>query len=120
MSFRVSARMVLQLGSELISSDEVALYELVKNAIDARSKTGVEIDVHICLSYSAYSEVMRELESDNPRPLGQIKDSLLSRIEATTEPEILNEFKSEVLACKTLSSLYKKLPQIYAATNWIE
>jgi Histidine kinase-, DNA gyrase B-, and HSP90-like ATPase. len=110
----------LELGSELISSDEVALYELVKNAIDARSKNGVEIDLHICLSYSAYLEFMRELKSDEPRPLDQIKDSLFSRVEATTEPEVIKKFEDELSACKTLSALGKKLPQIYTATNWIE
>jgi signal transduction histidine kinase len=120
MHFRVSARTVLELGSELISSDEVALYELVKNSIDAKSKTGVEIDFHICLSYSAYSEVMRELVVNAPRPLTQIKDSLLSRVEATAEPEVLEVFKDELSDCKTLPALKKKLPQIYADTNWIE
>ena len=35
MSFKVSARTVFQLGAELISSDGIAFYELIKNAIDA-------------------------------------------------------------------------------------
>lgn len=38
MGFKVNARTLLHLGAELISSDGVALYELVKNAFDARSK----------------------------------------------------------------------------------
>lgn len=120
MHFRVSARTVLALGSELISSDEVALYELVKNAIDAKSKNGVEIDFHVCLSYSVYLEFMKELESGDPRPVNQFKDSLLSRIEATAEPEVLKEFKDGLLACKTWRDLKKNLPQIYASTNWVE
>src|ERR1051325_9499358 len=44
MSFRVAARTVLQLGAELISSDAVAFYELIKNAFDAGSPR-VEINV---------------------------------------------------------------------------
>jgi signal transduction histidine kinase len=120
MAFRVSARTVLELGSELISSDEVALYELVKNAIDARSKNGVEIDMHICLTYSAYLEYMRELESDAPLPLDQIKNSLMSRVEATTEPEVIKKLEDELSACKTLPVLRKRFPQIYTSTNWIE
>ena len=44
MAFRVTARTLLHLGAELISSDGVALYELVKNAFDAGSKR-VVIDV---------------------------------------------------------------------------
>ncbi|TWB02479.1 ATP-binding protein [Gluconacetobacter diazotrophicus] len=39
MAFKVAARAVLELGAELISSDEIAIYELVKNAFDARSPT---------------------------------------------------------------------------------
>ena len=37
MSFRVTARTLIHLGAELISSDAVALFELVKNAFDAQS-----------------------------------------------------------------------------------
>jgi signal transduction histidine kinase len=37
MPFRVTARTILQLGAELISSDAVAFYELIKNAFDAGS-----------------------------------------------------------------------------------
>tara|TARA_R110002049_G_scaffold285698_4_gene467045 strand:+ start:201185 stop:203563 length:2379 start_codon:yes stop_codon:yes gene_type:complete len=36
MRFEVSARTILQLGRELISSDGVAFYELIKNAFDAQ------------------------------------------------------------------------------------
>ena len=36
MPFEVSARTILQLGRELISSDGVAFYELIKNAFDAQ------------------------------------------------------------------------------------
>ena len=42
MNFSFEARTLLELGKELISSDEVALYELIKNAVDAgrpRSKS---------------------------------------------------------------------------------
>lgn len=120
MPFRVSARAVLQLGSELISSDDVALYELVKNAIDAKSKTGVQIDLHICLSHTAYLEVMRELNGDEPRPVEEIKEILLSRVEPSVEPEVLKEFQTSLSACKNHSQLHKRLPDIYTATNWIE
>lgn len=120
MPFRVSARTVLQLGSELISSDDVALYELVKNAIDAKSKNGVEIDLHISLSYTAFLEVMRELKRDKPRPVDEIKEALLSRVEPSVEPEVLKEFQDSLSACKTHAQLHKRLPEIYTAANWIE
>lgn len=120
MTFKVSARTVLQLGSELISSDDVALYELVKNAIDAKSKNGVEIDIHVCLSYTAYSEVMRELESEEPREVDEIKEAIRSRVDPTVEPDVLKDFQEALAACKTHSQLRKRLPEIYTKANWIE
>lgn len=38
LSFKITARTILHLGSELISSDGIALYELIKNSYDAGSK----------------------------------------------------------------------------------
>ena len=60
MSFTFEARILLELGSELISSDEIALYELIKNAVDANSPT-VEILVHSRLPYTDYQEALRQL-----------------------------------------------------------
>ena len=52
--FRVSARTVLELGSELISSDGIAFYELIKNSFDAGSPSGAEIRFEIVLSRNNY------------------------------------------------------------------
>jgi signal transduction histidine kinase len=62
MPFRVTARTILQLGAELISSDAVAFYELIKNSFDARSKR-VEIDVVIALPFAAYTSALSRLSS---------------------------------------------------------
>ena len=58
MSFRVAARTVLELGAELISSDAVAIYELVKNAIDAESLDGVTVEFCITLRHSDYMDAL--------------------------------------------------------------
>src|SRR6187551_1244768 len=55
--FKVSARTVLELGSELISSDIIAFYELIKNAFDAGSKTGADIRFRIALRRNEYLRV---------------------------------------------------------------
>ena len=65
MSFRVSARTILHLGSELISSDGIAFYELIKNALDARSPE-VRVDVLYRLEHRVYDATMRVL--------GEIRD----------------------------------------------
>src|SRR3954453_5081401 len=52
--FRITARTVLELGSELISSDIIAFYELIKNGFDAGTNTGVEVRFDIVLSRKRY------------------------------------------------------------------
>lgn len=56
MSFTFDARTLLELGKELISTDEVALYELIKNAVDARSPR-VEIIVRSLFTPSDVREI---------------------------------------------------------------
>lgn len=40
---------MLELGSELISSDIITFYELIKNAFDAGSRTGADIRFQIAM-----------------------------------------------------------------------
>jgi signal transduction histidine kinase len=53
--FRITARTVLELGAELISSDIIAFYELIKNGFDAEARAGIEperrrgVDVHFSI-----------------------------------------------------------------------
>lgn len=63
--FKVMARSVLELGSELISSDVIAFYELIKNSFDAGTKNGVDIRIQIVLGLRAYRELARLLRSDD-------------------------------------------------------
>ena len=70
MSFSFEARTLLELGKELISSDEVALYELIKNAVDAGSPT-VEIHVRSRLAHTDYWEAVRQLR-ESGRALSEV------------------------------------------------
>ncbi|MEP9369993.1 HAMP domain-containing sensor histidine kinase [Xanthobacter sp. VNH20] len=67
MNFRVSARTILHLGSELISSDGVAFYELIKNALDACSPE-VRITVTYRLDFTVYDRILREVGEDRDEP----------------------------------------------------
>ncbi|WP_420469874.1 ATP-binding protein [Brevundimonas sp. FT23042] len=67
MSFRISARTILHLGSELISSDGVAFYELIKNSLDAWASR-VTIDVQYRLDHRVYEDVLRRLGEDRDDP----------------------------------------------------
>lgn len=59
-NFRVSARVIAQLGAELISSDEVAIFELVKNGFDAGSKS-VEVSIWFRASVTIISHLQQPL-----------------------------------------------------------
>ncbi|MCK1440756.1 sensor histidine kinase [Bradyrhizobium sp. 15] len=60
MNFRVTARTILHLGSELISSDGVAFYELIKNSLDARSPE-IRVDIVVRLPFDTYDLILREM-----------------------------------------------------------
>ncbi len=75
MSFRVNARTILHLGSELISSDGVAFYELIKNSLDARSPE-VRIEVVQRIGFHTYDAVLRglgERRTSDSQPDGSLE-----------------------------------------------
>ncbi len=89
MAFKVTARTLLQLGSELISSDAIAFYELIKNAFDANSPK-VVVRVIIRVPYSVYLESFELLtllkeakvsEREHADNIQQIKNNLLSSLQ---------------------------------------
>lgn len=80
--FRVSARTILQLGGELISSDGIAFYELIKNAVDAGSKK-VHVEVQMQLPLDAVQElrtVADESDEVSRNDLKKLKTELASVI----------------------------------------
>lgn len=62
MVFNVNARVLLELGGELISSDAIAIYELIKNAKDARSKE-VAIRVSIAITKSGFESAKYSIQN---------------------------------------------------------
>lgn len=76
--FKVIARTILELGSELISSDAIAFYELIKNGIDAGSKDGVTIKFDIIMGRRDYqeskSQVLRAIEGRDDEDLLDVED----------------------------------------------
>jgi signal transduction histidine kinase len=84
--FKVTARTILELGSELISSDAIAFYELIKNGIDAGSKDGVTINFDIVMSRRDYQESKSQIlnaiepEVDDSPSLNELKEEILSKL----------------------------------------
>lgn len=85
MAFQVAARAVLELGAELISSDEIAIYELVKNAFDAGSPN-VKISFQVQLRRTEYEMLdshfeEREYEDDD----GELREPTVDEINEAAE-----------------------------------
>lgn len=83
MAIAFKARVLLELGAELISSDAVALYELIKNAVDAGSaNVSIAIDVVIQpSSLRTVLETLAEISDDD-----WDKDGFLSLVNDHLEP----------------------------------
>lgn len=85
--FKVSARTVLQLGGELISSDGIAFYELLKNAVDAGSPN-ITIQVVSRIPFDAVSRARHLLEiapkSEDPE---QSASEILEFLIENVDPE---------------------------------
>jgi signal transduction histidine kinase len=112
MPFRVTARTLLQLGAELISSDAIAFYELIKNAFDARSKT-VEIDLVIRVPGDNQQTLRNELKSlqatapNDIELLKQFKSRFLNSLDHTAPN--LDELQSRAANAQSLKELCKCL-----------
>ena len=131
MAFKVAARTVLELGAELISSDAVAIYELVKNAIDADSPDGVTIALGITLRHSDYIDAMSRISDalahidrrDRSALAGVVSELRASIIEQflPDAPEDCRRSMTEALErAQSLSGLADELRESYRENNWIE
>jgi len=90
MPFKVTARTILQLGGELISSDGIAFYELIKNAFDAGSKK-VLVNVVSRLSVETIESVLADLnEIDDDQydedAVSELIEAAKHRIRECAEP----------------------------------
>jgi signal transduction histidine kinase len=131
--FKVSARTILELGAELISSDAVAIYELVKNAIDARSTTGVRIEMSISIRHSHYVDVLAKIEhaiaqaktekwsaETRGRVLADLRNAAMSHLQPTAPQSTLRTIRASLDKADDLASLRDSLVDAYKKHNWIE
>jgi len=129
--FRVTARTILELGSELISTDIIAFYELIKNAFDARSKTGVEIAFNVVLRRNEYLQARSEIDdaiADNTRSksgrrnsmLAELKTRVISKLDSSARLESITRFRELLDDASTLEMLLDRLYAANAQSNWIE
>lgn len=94
MGIEFKARVLLELGAELISSDAVAFYELIKNSIDAGSPS-VKISVDIALQFSAYQSFYRELKEIKGEDF--VREAFYQRVRDAMESDAKEEVKLQFL-----------------------
>jgi signal transduction histidine kinase len=131
--FKVTARTVLELGSELISSDIIAFYELIKNAFDARSRSGADIFFCVILRRNAYLKI--RAQAIEPRPTGPVgaekrefEQALLldlkTRVGQEFDPSApadrVKSFQAKIDTASTLIEFVNSLDKAYSELNTIE
>lgn len=119
MTLKIAARTILQLGAELISSDAVAIYELVKNAIDAKSKRGVDVRFNIVLTASDFDWFSTEASGAPDKSVPLLKERLISRLVSSASEDRLVKFKQCIDAAKTVKGLIDAVQRAYVDLNQI-
>lgn len=114
--FRITARTVLELGSELISSDIIAFYELIKNGFDAGTKSGVEIHFNIVLRRNHYLAARdRAL-----KPQGfshALVEETLERLNPEAATHLLESARSMLRLVKATDQFLDVLDNVYGMSD---
>lgn len=129
MVFRVNARTVLELGSELISSDIIAFYELIKNAFDAGSRTGADVYFRIALRRNEYLRIREHAralakenasKSERKAQLAGLVERVATKLDVTAGENIVSRFKEAILESEDLNDFIRRLDKCYDVHNYIE
>lgn len=116
--FKICARTVLELGAELISSDVIAFYELIKNAFDARSSTGAEIRFEVVLRRNEYLK-FRHRAINGSVDIDRIKIDIEKAFELSAPHEAREDFKTALSHAKNTNEFVDALDAAYAIENRI-
>lgn len=119
MAFKITARTILELGAELISSDGIALYELIKNAIDAGSRR-VHINIQIAIVHSKYVSICEEIET-NPGSVRKIRAVIMDSLTGADVQDVyIKALASSLSKTHTRNGLLRATREWYIAENWIK
>ncbi|MEI7184833.1 sensor histidine kinase [Pectobacterium carotovorum] len=119
--FNISARTLIHLGAELITSDEIALYEIIKNAFDASSKR-VNVKFLIPINNNIIIEIIDELTKiktlDHDKKI-EIIESLKENIREDVDSDIKNNTLDKIKKIRSLSTP-RKVISVLESINEIE
>jgi signal transduction histidine kinase len=129
MAFKVAARTIIELGAELISSDAIALYELIKNAYDARSRRA-QISIQSVFRYSALRDTRQRIvaarirvrngDQTESQAVDAIRRVVIGQIDGSAPTEIQDDFRSVIADAETLNELRDGLASAYDRLNRID
>lgn len=120
MAIIFKARVLLELGAELISSDSVALYELIKNGVDAGSKK-ISIDIFVVLQPSSYRALLAKWgEEGQDWSDAEFKQDLEERIDKTAQYGVSEEFVRLVTSSSGREESLKALSDAFFQFNYIK
>ncbi|WP_121109222.1 sensor histidine kinase [Pseudomonas aeruginosa] len=117
MSFEVTARTILHLGADLITSDAVALYELIKNSIDARSTSGVDVDFEISIRESDYSALLDLALNSSGITVLELQEAAIKRVLPNAPQELKGRFIEAVNRSRSISDFVDNVSEAYRWCN---
>lgn len=118
MAFKIAARTLLELGAELIGSDAVALYELAKNSVDAKSPV-VRIRVQSVLTYSRFRHALN-LVDDGEMPLAEIRENIEQWILPDAPAGAARPLLTALSGAKDASEFRRILIEAYRDINFVD
>jgi signal transduction histidine kinase len=121
MAFKIMARTLLELGAELISSDGVALYELIKNSVDAGSRR-VRINFLSRVQRSQFNALL-ELADIGDSDLGTARRNIRQALEyeiGTLEEEAKESLLSRIASVRNKAQLERCLWDWFGDCAYLE
>jgi len=115
--FRITARTVLELGSELISSDIIAFYELIKNGFDAGTKAGVDVRFDIVLTRRSYFRLRKVMEDGGK--LNDLRAAIKEEMLPTASPTARTNFVALIDGATSTEALRRNLRKAHRTCNTI-
>lgn len=105
-NFSISARTLFHLGAELITSDEIAIYELIKNSFDAGSpRVSIKFVVPIStLEIDKYHENIDDIQGDFKSQILKISQDLKKLIRNDVSPEVRDFTENTLLKLANCSN----------------
>jgi len=109
---------MLALGADLISSDIFAFYELIKNALDAKSPTGAEIRFEIVLRRNEYLK-LRDKVIEKDADVRQIATHISKALDSSAPKRSIVRCQKALDQAINSESLVRTLDDIYSCENRI-